>query len=98
MKIEDIEHLAGLARLKLTEEEKKKFANEAGLILDFVSKLEELDLDNIEPMNSVTGEENIMRDDEAVTPNANDTEMLKNAFPKIKNDRLSVQQILKNEK
>lgn len=98
MKIEDIEHLAELARIKLTDEEKKKFADEADAILDFVSKLKELDLDDVEPMNSVTGAENIMRDDVVEASSQKEIESLRNAFPKSKSDRLSVQQILKNEK
>jgi len=98
MKTEEIEHLASLARLKLTDEEKGKLAKEAGTILEFIDKLGELDLDGVEPMNSVTGEENIMREDKAIASDDKEIERLTDAFPKSKDGRLSVQQILNNEK
>ncbi len=60
----DVEHIAKLARLGLTKEEKEKFAKDLAAILDFVKKLEEVDISNTEPTAQVTGRENISRSDE----------------------------------
>jgi aspartyl-tRNA(Asn)/glutamyl-tRNA(Gln) amidotransferase subunit C len=45
-----VEHVALLARLDLSEEEKETFANQIGAILDYVAKLDELDTAGVEPM------------------------------------------------
>ena len=62
---EDIEHIAKLARIKLTEEEKAKLTGELGAILTYVSKLNEIDTKGVEPTAQVTGLENVFRKDEA---------------------------------
>tara|TARA_B100000686_G_C16171210_1_gene656364 strand:+ start:204 stop:482 length:279 start_codon:yes stop_codon:yes gene_type:complete len=65
----DIEHMAALARLKLTSEEKKRLAQQMGTILDYVKKLNELNTDNVEPTAHVLGINNVFREDEpAVKP------------------------------
>ena len=45
----EVEHLAMLARIGLKEEEKEKFGQDISLILDYVSKLNELNTDKIAP-------------------------------------------------
>lgn len=47
---EQVEHVALLSRLKLTEEEKERFAGQLGAILEFIGKLNELDTSDVEPM------------------------------------------------
>ena len=60
----EVEHIANLARIKLTEKEKDKFKQELSLILDYINKLNELDTTNIEPLYQVTGIINALRPDE----------------------------------
>ena len=60
-----VEHIARLARLKLTDAEQEKTARELGAILAYVEKLNEVDTTGIEPMAQVTGLENVFRQDEA---------------------------------
>ena len=60
---EDIEHIALLARLSLTEEEKELFGLQLSRILDYMDKLNELDTDNIEPTSHVLQISNVMRED-----------------------------------
>jgi aspartyl-tRNA(Asn)/glutamyl-tRNA(Gln) amidotransferase subunit C len=60
---EEIEHIASLARLYLTEEEKKLFGSQLSSILDYMEKLNELDTRNIEPTSHVLPISNVMRDD-----------------------------------
>lgn len=45
----EVDHLAMLARIGLSEEEKGKFADQISSILDYVSKLNELDTDAVLP-------------------------------------------------
>lgn len=90
----DIEQLAGLARITLTEEEKTSLAKESAEILEFVGKLGELDLDAVEPLASVTGEENVMREDVVIEADDHEVDALTQAFPSKKDGRLAVQKIL----
>ena len=60
---QDVEHIARLARLGLTEEEKEKFVTQLSSILDYVEQLKEVNTDGIEPTAQVTGLENIYRED-----------------------------------
>lgn len=66
MKVEigEVEHVALLARLKLSEEEKKLFTGQLNAILDYIEKLNELDTSAIEPTFHVVSHQNLMREDE----------------------------------
>ena len=61
---QEVEHIALLARLGLTEEEKEKFAGQISSILDYVEQLREINTEGVEPAAHATGLENVMRDDE----------------------------------
>jgi len=62
MKI-SIEHLAQLARLSVSDDEKILFANQIDSILNYMDKLNELDTGNIEPTSHVISLSNIVRED-----------------------------------
>ncbi|MEK7541893.1 MAG: Asp-tRNA(Asn)/Glu-tRNA(Gln) amidotransferase subunit GatC [Patescibacteria group bacterium] len=59
----DVQHIARLARLALTEEEEEKFEKELSSILGFVEKLNEADTKGVMPMTGGTMLEHVMRDD-----------------------------------
>lgn len=59
----EVEHIAFLARLKLSEKEKEKFLKEISEILDFVKKLNEVDTSKVEPFVFYK-KKNILRKDE----------------------------------
>lgn len=61
---EEIEHIAELSRLNLSEEEKEKFGTQLDSILDYVSHLNEVDTKNIEPTAQVSGLVDVWRADE----------------------------------
>lgn len=60
---EEIEHIAVLARLSLSEEEKDLFGSQLSSILDYMEKLNELDTRDIEPTSHVLSLHNVMRED-----------------------------------
>jgi len=62
--VNDVEHVAKLARLDLTDEEKEQFTEQLNAILKYVSKLNELDTTNVEPTSHVLPLANVMREDE----------------------------------
>jgi aspartyl-tRNA(Asn)/glutamyl-tRNA(Gln) amidotransferase subunit C len=61
---EQVEHVAKLARLKLTDEETEKMAGELSGILEHVNRISELDLEGVEPTSHVVALENVFRPDE----------------------------------
>ncbi len=63
IEIKDVEHVAKLARLELTEEEKVKFSKQLGDILKYMDQLNEVDTKGVEPMNHPIDFSNVLRDD-----------------------------------
>ena len=59
-----LEHVAEVARLKLSEQEIKKFLPELREALDFFSKLKEINTDNVKPSFQPVELRNAMREDE----------------------------------
>ncbi len=60
---EEIEYVAKLARLELTEAEKETFTGQMDAILAYVDKLNELDTDGIIPTSHAVPMENAFRED-----------------------------------
>lgn len=58
-----VEHLARLARLSLNEEEKERFSEQLGGILDYVGRLNELDTSSVEPTSHVLSLSTVVRED-----------------------------------
>lgn len=63
MKI-DVKKVATLANLTLSTEEESKFEKQLSDILMYVEKLNQVDVDGVEPTSQVTGLENVARNDE----------------------------------
>lgn len=63
IKKEEIEHIAMLARLSLSEEEKDLFGSQLSSILDYMEKLNELDTSDVEQTSHVLSLCNVVRDD-----------------------------------
>lgn len=77
MKI-DVSHIATLANLPLSDEEKKKFEKQLADTLETIADLQEIDTKNVEPTSQVTGLENVLRED-VVKPSLTQKEALQNA-------------------
>lgn len=63
----DIEKIARLARLKLTEEEQIRLSRHLTGIIEHIDQLNQLDTENVEPTSHVLPLENVFREDEAKT-------------------------------
>ncbi len=74
----DVEHVAFLARLRLTDEELDRLEGQLNHILDQYAKLSELDTSGIPPTAQTIELENILRDDVAV-PSLPVEDVLRNA-------------------
>lgn len=61
---QQVEKVAKLARVKLSEEEALKFAVQLDKVFDYMDILNEVDTKDVEPTAQVTGLKNVMREDE----------------------------------
>jgi aspartyl-tRNA(Asn)/glutamyl-tRNA(Gln) amidotransferase subunit C len=59
----EVEHVARLARLELSEQEKETLTDQLSNILTYVEQLNELDTKGVEPTSHVLDINNVMRED-----------------------------------
>ncbi len=60
---EIVDHIAWLARIKLSEEEKEKFARQLSKILEYFDMINKVDTSGVEPTFHVLELRNVFRDD-----------------------------------
>ena len=61
---QDVDHIALLARLALSDEEKLSYLDDLMSVLTYAEKLNELDLDNVKPTAHAVAQQNVIRADE----------------------------------
>ena len=76
--VKDVQYVANLARLELTDEELENLTKQLDGILTYMNKLNELDTEGIEPLSHVLPLKNVYREDK-VTSSLPVEEVLKNA-------------------
>ena len=91
----DIEHVARLARLELTEEEKARLREQLGAILEHATKVGEVAAEDVPPTAYAIPRSNVFRPDE-VTRSLLVDEVLANA-PEAEADRFKVPRIAEIE-
>lgn len=93
--LKEVEHIAQLARLELSKEEKKRYRKQLSSILGHIEKLQGLDTDNILPMSAVIAERSRLRKD--ITGDCLTTEELLRNAPATKNNQFQVPPVLDDE-
>ena len=92
--IEDVEHIAELARIELSKEETEKFAGELSDVLGYIGQLEEVDTKEVEPVSQVTGLVNVLRDDVAKSSDEDTRKTMIDNFPDKDGEYIKVKQIM----
>jgi aspartyl-tRNA(Asn)/glutamyl-tRNA(Gln) amidotransferase subunit C len=95
LSIADVEHVAALARLGLSEDEKTRLSQQLSSILDHISVLNQLDTDHIPPTAQVIEVANVLRDDD-IRPSLPREAILANA-PRSVDGFFAVQAVLGGE-
>lgn len=90
--LEEVKHVANLARLAITEEEAEMFTKQLDAIITFAEQLNELDTENVEPTSHVLDIKNVLREDTA-KQGLPVEEVLKNA-PEQENGQIKVPAII----
>jgi aspartyl-tRNA(Asn)/glutamyl-tRNA(Gln) amidotransferase subunit C len=65
LSLEEVEHIAWLARLQLTPAEKELYRTQLSAILEYAARLQALDTDDIPPTSSVLPPRSALRVDQA---------------------------------
>ncbi len=89
-----VDHVARLARLDLTDEERERMRVELTHILEHAERIQALDLDGVPPTSHSVSIRNVMRPDE-VTPSLEPAEALANA-PEVEDGRIKVPRIIED--
>lgn len=92
---DDVAHLAGLARIAMTDDELDRMVGELGIILTSVATVQQAPTDGVEPMSHPMPLANVTRRDE-IRPSLG-TEAALAAAPAAEQDRFAVPRILDQE-
>ena len=89
---EEVEHIAHLARLQLSEEEKERYRQQLSSILEHVAKLQALNTEGIQPMGNLAAERSRLREDQ-IGECLTSEELLSNA-PDVQSNQFRVPPVL----
>lgn len=91
----DVDHVARLARLALTEEERERFGRQLALILEHAEKVGEVAAEDVPPTSHPVPRSNVYRPDQP-EPSLTVEEALANA-PEVEGNRFKVPRIMEAE-
>ena len=91
--IADVQKLAQLSALTITDDQVQTLTNELNEILGYVEQLNEVDTDGVEPTYQVNGLENVTRPDEIKDMDVSQEDLLKNA-PQQQDGSIKVPRVL----
>ena len=89
----ELQHLAKLAKLELSEDELEKLTPQLDSILEFVSQLDEVNTKGVVETHQTTGLQNIYREDE-IKPCENEKEIIESSPQKIRENCLVVPRVM----
>lgn len=76
--LDEVRHVAELAKLRLTDDEVAQYAEQLSAILAYAERLQSVDTSNVPPTPYVLPLENVMRDDDSA-PGLTNEQALANA-------------------
>ena len=76
----EVEHIAKLARLGLADKEIEKYRKELSSILDYIERLKEVDIKNVEPTSHPVRVDNVMREDKVREAKVSDSKFISEIF------------------
>lgn len=92
---DQVRHIAKLARIRLTDEEVKKFSKQLSGVLDYMDILNEVDTKNVAETSQVTGLKNVMEEDEVLPAQSGREELLKCSELPVDGNQIRVLRIVK---
>lgn len=90
---DDVQHLAQLSSLQLTDDETTKLTVDIENILKYIEQLSELDTEGVEPTYQVTGLSNVWREDSVIDYGVGREDLLARA-PEQRDNQVKVPKVL----
>jgi len=91
---EEIQNIATLARIGLSEKDVEKYQQDLSEILDYFKKLDEVDIEGVEPIGHITGMKNVFRTDGNVDFGDLGKEAIMQNAPEKKDGYIKVKSVL----
>jgi aspartyl-tRNA(Asn)/glutamyl-tRNA(Gln) amidotransferase subunit C len=88
----DVQYVAKLSRLEVTEQEVAKYTQQLGNILGYIEEMNKLDTANVEPLTHPLDMKNVFRDD-VVKPSLSQADVLSNG-PEVQSGHFKVPKIM----
>jgi len=90
---DNVKHISDLARLEMTDDELETFTGQLNSILEYASKLNELDFKDVEPTSHVIPLKNVFREDK-VKDSLPPDELLKSCAPQFDGEFFEVPRVI----
>lgn len=87
LSLQEVEKIAHLARLELTDAQKKQYQQQLSAVLDYAERLNELQIEEVVPTSSAVAMQNVMRQDH-IEPSLSIEDVLFNAPQQAQNQFL----------
>jgi aspartyl-tRNA(Asn)/glutamyl-tRNA(Gln) amidotransferase subunit C len=91
---DEIQHIANLARLDLSNEELEVYGGQLAEVLNYIEQLKEVDTAGVEPMAHATGVENVLREDEKEEWDEREREEALRQAPELEEREVKVRRVL----
>lgn len=91
----NLDYIAKLARLGLTDDERKKYQAQVKDILEYVKQLQEVNIDGVEATSHATDVKNVLRKDKAETPEPENIANLVKSAPENEKGFIKVKKVFK---
>ncbi|EKD46652.1 MAG: hypothetical protein ACD_67C00131G0002 [uncultured bacterium] len=91
---EEILNVATLARIGVSDKDVEKYQHDLSEILDYFKKLDELDVEGVEPIGHITGMQNTFRSDEQSDFGKIGREAIMRNVPEMKGEYIKVKSVL----
>ncbi len=95
LKKQEIEHIANLARLDLSDKELELYGGQLSDVLSYIDQLQEVDTSGVEPTAQVTGLENVLREDKVNVWDKKEQADALNQAPSLEDGQIKVRRVLK---
>lgn len=94
LKQEDIQKIADLAHLEISDEENKQYQKELSEVLNYMETLNEVEVEGIEPTAQVSQQTNVFREDRAKDWNKEEKENTLKQSSKYKEGKINIDKII----
>lgn len=95
--VKEIEQIANLARLELSENEKTMYAEQLSVVLDYIEMLNEVNTEEISETTQVTGLEDVVREDKPINCDEITKQKLIDSFPEKMGKLLKVKAVFNSD-